>query len=118
MVFLGAVHVCMCGCERKCLPFSYGYSFSSALQVSWKGLWKCTCGGEIGKLHFHDNLQLQYSSYLGSSQFYKSIIKILLLENVHWVGVHLKIRQKDGAEIIHVEADNEMLNTSQNGKIN
>lgn len=52
------------------------------------------------KLHFHDHMLLQYSSCLGSSWFCKSVTKILLVENVHWVDVHLKIRHKDEAEII------------------
>lgn len=122
MLFYGAFFryycVYMRGCERKCLSFSYEYSFSSALQVSWKGLWRCSYEGEIEKFHLHYCLQLQYLSYLESSRFCKSITKILLVEDVQWVGVDLKIRQKDEAEIIHVEAYNAMLNTSQKGKIN
>lgn len=36
---------------------------------------------------------------------------MLLVENVYWLDVHLKIRKKNKAEIIHAKAHNEMLNT-------
>lgn len=56
------------------------------------------------KIHFRDHMLLQYLSCLGSSHFCKSVTKILLVENVHWVDINLKISHKDEAEIIHAKA--------------
>lgn len=52
---------------------------------------------------------LQYSSCVRSSQFCKSVTKMFLVEIVPWIDINLKIRQKDGTEIIGFSMNDEIL---------
>lgn len=52
---------------------------------------------------------LQYLSCVRSSQFCKSVTKMFLVEIVPWIDINLKIRQKDGTEIIGFSMNDEIL---------